>query len=401
MTAKEKEKVKGITKAVSTTKEAAKEKLKALPSTGSKIGAHGVSTTTKELHYAQVRKDDGGLPPLRTKECLDGLPSLTPHQLLQVQEEIHRRSSILCIAVFQQGGFAAQEQPINSLAWCESFHQQFLEQCSCYYVATPAFKWGLDWYKTWVIAATSDKIQSLAGQCNRNNHQDFRGKRTPDVSFISALTAEYPSKLATAIIDIIRPWVSQSSSFNQDLIQWKNLLAKKPIVRGPHMAQVTTVQQTGQFPCLKTSSKTSENDGSRVSSTTTFTQSLCKHSTQSNPARSSLMMNFYPSYWTYNLVSHPAQWTLLDFQPFRLKLFHTLLTLARDPDADIALHLEEGIPSGAFSPLFPVGLWEANSSANMPRQLEQCKPRPINYKVSHSTRAGRRLHRRASQHPRS
>ena len=168
---------------------------------------------------------------------MDGLPSLTPHQLLQVQEskEIHRRSSILCIAVFQQGGFAAKEQPINSLAWCESFHQQFLEQRSCYFVATPACKWGLDWYKTWAIAATSDKIQSLAGQCTHNNHQDFRGKRLPDRSFISALTAEYPSNLATAIIDIIRPWVTQSSSFNQDLIQWKNLLAKKPIVRGPHI----------------------------------------------------------------------------------------------------------------------------------------------------------------------
>ena len=143
--------------------------------------------------YSQLRKDDGGPPPLRTKECLDGLPSLTPHQLLQVQEstEIHRRSSVLCIAVFQQGGFAAKEQPINSFAWCEPFHQQFLEQCPCYFVATPACIWGLDWYKTWAIAATSDKIQSMAGQCTHNNHQDFRGKRLPDGSFISALTAEY------------------------------------------------------------------------------------------------------------------------------------------------------------------------------------------------------------------
>ncbi len=31
------------------------------------------------------------------------------------QRKVHRRSSILCIAVFQQGGFAAKEQPINSL----------------------------------------------------------------------------------------------------------------------------------------------------------------------------------------------------------------------------------------------------------------------------------------------
>ena len=134
---------------------------------------------------------------------------------MQESKEIHRRSSILCIAVFQQGGIAGTEQPINSLAWCEQFHQQFLSQCSCHFVATPACRWGLDWYKTGAIAATSDRIQSLAAQCNHTAHQDFRGKRLPDGSFISALTAEYPSKLAAAIIDIIKPWVSQSSSFLQ------------------------------------------------------------------------------------------------------------------------------------------------------------------------------------------
>ena len=184
--------------------------------------------------YSQLRRDDGGPPPLRTKEYLDGLPSLTPQQLLQVQEskEFHRRSSILCIAVFQQGRFAAKEQPINSLAWCE-FHQQFLSQCSCHFVATPACKWGLDRYKTWAIAATPDRIQSLAARCSHNTHQDIWGQRLPDGSFISALTAEYPSKLASTIIDIIRPWVSQSSSFNQDFTQWKSLLAKKPFVKGP------------------------------------------------------------------------------------------------------------------------------------------------------------------------
>ena len=101
--------------------------------------------------YSSLRKNDGGPPPLRSKDFLDGLPSVTPAQLLQVQEskEIHRRSDLLCIAVFQQGGFAGKEQPINSLAWKEPSNQQFVSQCSCYMVATPACKWGLDIFKTW------------------------------------------------------------------------------------------------------------------------------------------------------------------------------------------------------------------------------------------------------------
>ena len=128
------------------------------------------------------------------------------------------------------------QRAIDSLAWCETLHQQFLSQCSCFSVATPACKWGLDWYKTWAIAATSDRIQSLAGHCTHCNHFDIRGKRLPDGPVISALTAEYPSKLASAIIEIIRARVSQSSSsFNQDLTQWKTLLTKRPISRGPRI----------------------------------------------------------------------------------------------------------------------------------------------------------------------
>ena len=56
--------------------------------------------------------------------------------------------------------------------------------------------------------------------------------------------------------------------------------------------------------------------------------------------------------------------TILPFQPFRLHLLHQLLVLSEDPDPNIALLLKEGIPSGAFSPLQPVGLWEPNPKPN-------------------------------------
>ena len=172
--------------------------------------------------YSTLRKNDGGPPPLRSKEFLDGFPTLSDYQKRQVQEskEIHRRSDLICIAVFQQGGFAGKEQPLNSIAWKEPSSQQFVEQCSCYFVATPACKWGLDFFKYWAVAATSDRISKLAGHCSHRDHMDFRGKRLPDGSYISALTAEYPSAFASAIIDIISPWVSTSSLMNQDLSSW-------------------------------------------------------------------------------------------------------------------------------------------------------------------------------------
>ena len=53
-----------------------------------------------------------------------------------------------------------------------------------------------------------------------------------------------------------------------------------------------------------------------------------------------------------------------DHQPFRLKLLHSLLLISDDPDPNIATLLQEGIPSGAFSQLQPVGLWEPNSKTS-------------------------------------
>ena len=57
----------------------------------------------------------------------------------------------------------------------------------------------------------------------------------------SALTATIKTSVANdsqipSLIEVIIPWVSQSSSFNQDLTQWEQLLAKRPIARGPRIA---------------------------------------------------------------------------------------------------------------------------------------------------------------------
>ena len=185
-----------------------------------------------------ARMMEGRPPPLRSLDHMNGWgPGITSQQRQQVQEsqEIHRRSSILRTAVFQQGGFAGSEQPINSLAWQEPYHQRFLKQCSCYLVATPACKWGFDWFKTWAGAATSDNIQSLADQCFHEHHFNFRGKRLPDGIFISSLSAEYPSSLAAAIIEIIKPLVSQSSIFNQSFSNWRSHLARAPLSPGPRI----------------------------------------------------------------------------------------------------------------------------------------------------------------------
>ena len=105
------------------------------------------------------------------------------------------------------------------------------------------------------IAATSGRIKSLAAHCDHTDHQDFRGKRLPDGTSISAITAGYPYKLAHAIIDIIKPWVSSSTSGTQSLSTWKSLLSKKSHSKkglALQIVQATTAQPIGPFLYLKT-----------------------------------------------------------------------------------------------------------------------------------------------------
>ena len=63
----------------------------------------------------------------------------------------------------------------------------------------------------------------------------------------------------------------------------------------------------------------------------------------------------------HSFPSTSLDFTIPDHQPFRLHLLHSLLLISKDPDPKIATLLQEGIPSGAFSQLAPVGLWEPNS----------------------------------------
>lgn len=304
-------------------------------------------------------------------EFLDGLPSLSKYQQRQVQEskEIHRRSDLICIAVFQQGGFAGKEQPLNSLAWKEPFSQQFLEQCSCYMVATPACKWGLDFFKYWAIAATSDRISTLTGHCSHKDHMDFRGKRLPDGSYVCALTAEYPPSFASAVIDILSPWTSKTSLTSQDLSTWRTLLSRNPISQGPRITDgagdISSANWT--IPRSKDFFKSLRQTWiKRILQTKLHTKiaEACKlHQAAPFLTEEDIHPPFLNDFQDF-LPTEQVDLSILDHQPFRLKLLHTLLLTSEDPDPNIATLLQEGIPSGAFSTLQPVGLWEANKTSS-------------------------------------
>ena len=132
------------------------------------------------------------------------------------------------------------------------------------------------------------------------------------------------------------------------------------------MVQETSAPPTGPYHSVRTSSKQSDRNGalaSRILSKhlhTHVTLSSQKHTTDPFISEEELihflqdLQDCFPS--ETQDVSIPP------FQPFRLQLFRELLVLSQDPDHHIAELLQDGIPSGAFTPLAPTNLWEKNTA---------------------------------------
>lgn len=88
----------------------------------------------------------------------------------------------------------------------------------------------------------------------------------------------------------------------------------------------------------------------------------CKiHQSESEPFISDTDILPFIQHHADAFFSHSFDLTIAAHQPFRLQLFHSLLSIAYDPDTNIASLLQDGIPSGAFSKTQPVGLWEPNT----------------------------------------
>ena len=314
--------------------------------------------------YSTLRKKDGGPPPLRSIHHLNGLPDFTPRQLQQVQEsqEIHRRSAILCTAVFQQGGFAGKEQHINSLAWQEPFHQQFLRQCSCYFVSTRACKWGLDSSKIGLlqlssrgmlsVSAANDYLtvhSSVPSQLNTHPHLLLPSSTSSNLGFLNRQHSIFLSPLGALF--------SPKHLFLQALVS-------------PTVLEIR-VQQTGQYRKPRTLSKRSENVGQPESSNSIFTSSSHKLAKTTKQIHSSMTKMCYPSYTTYNsaflittwippsFLFSPSNWTFYTsyscYQKTQMPTLHSKASLA-------------------CSPLQPVGLWEPNPKPNEDEpELQVCQ----------------------------
>ena len=172
----------------------------------------------------------GGVPPaLRTPECLQGLPNLSPAQLLKVQSsfELMTRIVICLELVYSAGGHVHLEQPTNSMAWLEKMWRVLSNFVHLKLVNFAACEYGANWQKSWLLAKSYISMSSLGTVCNhpKNSHEIFAGQMD-DGTFRSRKTAEYPAMMCSAIAKLISP-LCQSQSTILDLASTTNLIPKK------------------------------------------------------------------------------------------------------------------------------------------------------------------------------
>jgi len=188
-----------------------------------------------------------GPAPVRTPDFIDGLPSNSPQQQLAVEESaaIHDRSRALLSEVDQHGGLVILENPATSMTFDDPLMVQWIQTVAPFAAQASACQFGKDWSKTWMFVANRAEIFTVAKSCPHGFgvHRQITGVRMADGTFFSRLTAEYPEELASALANVIAPFVSKGDTVLQ-LDSWRTMLPSK--LRWPHAQQ--RIEDGGGLP---------------------------------------------------------------------------------------------------------------------------------------------------------
>ena len=307
--------------------------------------------------YSRLKLRSGGPKALRTPTHLEGVPGLTSSELQRVQES----STILercvtCLRItFQAGGHSHLEQPSSAMSWAESFVQQFLVECQCSCINLAACKFGANWRKSWMFAATFAELQSLACVCDHSPdaHIGIAGQVDASGQYLSRITATYPQQLCNQFAEIVHPLLSKGQR-QWDMAAWETQIPKKGLHDLPN----------------------ARNDGGGLSSHADWSQSnspedffgtlrknwinhiLCtgmdkklvahfqqvKDEPPFSEEELSPLRNFLIEF--LESQGHSANWAIPNDQPMHLHILQSLCQIMEDRDQTLFQYLNNGVPVG-------------------------------------------------------
>ena len=303
----------------------------------------------------------------------------TVDQQLSVQESsiIHDRARLLLSAVDRQNGLAILENPSSSMTWLDDMMSDWVHTVAPYAAHASACQFGQDWVKTWCFVANKPQIGGVARSCCHppGTHESVVGVRLPDGSFKSRLTAEYPQQLAAALASIIAEFTTHSGQV-RPLGTWRHHLPHS--VQWPDHAH--RIEDGGGLPSSALSvsprgiaimKELRKKWFRRLSDTQDCLRITAKLRTgHSGPPLNADELRPYLQDLC-DVLGCTANADLLHTQPgqpFRLKLWKTLVLSWNDVDADFLDLLAEGVPLGVNETLQPSPAWPL-TQATVPTEV--------------------------------
>ena len=323
----------------------------------------GVWSAPPCREYSRLKLRPGGPPALRTPEEPEGKANLSALQTLQLQEqeEIHHRGRQILFAAHSRGAVVGWETPPSAMTLLLKDNTDMLRDwnATCAHVA--ACQWDMLYAKSWLMCANDAEIASLAGWCScESPHPSFAGKRTPEGTFVSSLTAEYPSSLAMAVAQVMTKKCTSAGqviSAQQPLHRTVTPTRPNHINDGagiPSSADWSTPHFADAFATIRLRVL---NYGKEHGLVDKLHQHL-RCSSEQHPIESE-HMNSIKQLWHHWLMEHriTPDWTIPQGQQFRLPLMQSLSYLIQDPDQSLHAHLQRGVPTGALSDMPRSFIW--------------------------------------------
>ncbi|CAE7784998.1 unnamed protein product [Symbiodinium sp. CCMP2592] len=174
------------------------------------VGAAIASPPCGEFSVLKLRP--GGPPPCRTPAEPLGCLSNDWRQSVVAQNSalLHDRCRELLSSVAALGGCIVFEQPPSSMTFLTETMQQWVASTLSFGAQVAACHHGMDVSKRWLFLSNRPEILGLASECHHGARAHFAvwGIRADDGSFLSRVTAAYPSSLAKVLAvswDVIHP----------------------------------------------------------------------------------------------------------------------------------------------------------------------------------------------------
>ena len=331
------------------------------------IGSLSAAPPCKE--YTLLKLAPGGPPPCRSPQHMDAPLVDVPaciDRFYSSREILYRTVQVLRVN-FYHGGTSALEQPASAMSWNEEFVQEarnhFLlhtaEFSHCQFLEDDEKPYEKKWRFVASIAGFSKATKTCS--CN-DKHESFRGKRNANGQFISATTAEYPTRLAQHLCGFLL--LPDLLVQNPSIISWQESLQHllpHPPMRFSHIPDGASLVSSALWPIPYVPD--------RLKPLRNALHELIFRHRLDLKIRAHIEQRLETSPFDQDVKSQNIQ-IFQDFlqscgftpdlsipegQPFRLASFQQLATFIDDPDSTFIDELKVGVSLGTDSPIQPSG----------------------------------------------